>query len=244
MNKDHEFEPDSDAPGRLSQHGHMIGWAVFGGLVLAGFFFGIVAGYESPKPAAVARAPKAQQGADGAGAAKENPKPVEPAAAKENPAAPPSKTPQDPPEPSPAPKVDPTPPPKIDLTPKTEPAPEPKKEAAGTPKLVPVSFQKEVLPILRSYCLNCHGGGTGKPRGDVDLRSLAAIIDPKNPPILTPGQPEKSAIYTTIMDNAMPPEGNRPGKGERELIRNWILGGAKPRRPARPRPLGRRRITG
>jgi hypothetical protein len=245
MNHDFDYER-SDAPERLSQHGHMAGWAVFGGLVLVGFFFGIVAGYESPKPAAVARAPKTQPGADGGGTGKENPKPAEPAGAKDSPAGPPAKTPQEPPqpEPTPTPKVDPTPPPKVDTTPKTEPTPEPKKEIPKTPELVAVSFQKDVLPILRTYCLNCHGGGTGKPRGDVDLRSLAVIVDPKNPPILKPGQPEKSAIYTTIMDNAMPPEGNRPGKGERDLIRNWILGGAKPRRPGRQRPLGRRRITG
>src|SRR5262249_13938353 len=103
-----------------------------------------------------------------------------------------------------------------------------------------VSFQKDVLPIFREYCLNCHGGGKGKPKGDVDLRTLAAIVNPKNPPILTSGKPEKSAIYSQIVDGAMPPEGRRPGKGETEVIRDWIVAGATPRRPVRPRPPPRR----
>jgi hypothetical protein len=40
----------------LSSTGQLIGWAVFGGLVLAGFLFGVVVGYESPKQLVVAKA--------------------------------------------------------------------------------------------------------------------------------------------------------------------------------------------
>ena len=52
-----EFEPQ-DGPERLSQSGRMVGWAVYGGLLLVGFFFGIVTGYERPKTVVVAKAPK------------------------------------------------------------------------------------------------------------------------------------------------------------------------------------------
>jgi hypothetical protein len=226
MNSDSD-DSGPDRPERLSPTGQMVGWGVFGGLVLVGFFFGIVTGYERPKPTQVAAAPKESQRPE---APKQTPK-TEPAV------TPPKEdtTPkQDDPKVDP-PKVDQ---PKVD-PPKIETPPPPKKEPPKTPVTVSVSFQKDVLPIFRTYCLNCHGGGTGKPRGDVDLRTVAAITDPKNPPILTPGKPEKSAIYTQIVDMAMPPEGKRPGKGETEVIRDWILGGAKPRRPVRGRRFTR-----
>lgn len=224
-------EPNAERPGRLSPNGQMIAIGVYGGLLVAGFFFGIVAGYEPAKPA-----PGAMAARD-----RDTPKPDLPT-----------------PEPSkPAPKVppDPQPPPTSVAVPKDEPRaeppkpapdkpapegkkveakkpePEPKKEVPSTEEVAvkPVSFQKDVLPIFKSYCVKCHGA-TAKPKGDVDLTTLAKIIDPKNPPVLTPGKPEKSAIYTTVVDLAMPPQGDRPGKGETEVIRNWILGGAKPRR--------------
>ena len=67
------------------------------------------------------------------------------------------------------PKVEP---PKVE-TPKIDMPPPPKKNEPKTPELTPVSFQKDVLPIFRTYCLNCHGSGTGKPKGDVDLRTVA-----------------------------------------------------------------------
>jgi hypothetical protein len=225
--------PEPDSPERLSQTGHLIGWLVFGALVVVGFLFGVVTGYETPGPSQLAHATKST--------GESNPLPV----------TSPTVTPHPTANPRASQKVETTvkaEPPKVAVKVDAEPAkveqpkvaiPEPKKVLQ--PKnsaLAFVSFQKDVLPIFRTYCLNCHGAGSGKPRGDVDLRTLATIIDPKNPPILTPGQPEKSAIYNSVADNAMPPEGKRPGKGETEVIRNWILGGAKPRRSKSVRRRG------
>jgi periplasmic protein TonB len=230
-----------DAPERISPNGQMIGIAVYGGLVLVGFAFGIVTGYDSPKPPiVVAKHDKEKD--------KDTPKPdsAKPDASKPVPpksttpiSTPPQELNPTPPRADP-PKVDPPKndppvivmppkkdPPKVD-PPKTDPPPPPKKEEPVA-VVKPVSFEKDVKPILRSYCFNCHGAA-GKPKGDVDLTSLAKIVDPKNPPILKAGDPKKSSIYTQIADQAMPPNGSRPGKGETEVIRNWILAGAKPRR--------------
>jgi hypothetical protein len=212
---------NTNAPGRLSQTGQMIGWGVFGGLVFMGFFFGVVTGYERPKPPTqVTAAPKETTRVE----APKLPKKEEPKAEPPREDPPPPKKEEPKPE---EPKVEP---PKVD-PPKVESPPPPKKEPPKT--TVAVSFQKDVLPIFRTYCLNCHGTGTGKPRGDVDLRTVASIMKGGGGPIIEVGKPEKSAIYTSIVDNAMPPEGKRPGKGETDVIRDWILGGAKPRRPAR-----------
>ncbi len=226
-------------PNRLSQNGQTIAILVYGSLVLAGFFFGIVTGYApsarpEPKPVPVA---------------KKEPEPVRPTP-KPSPKITPSSEPKPEPstEPEPEPKLDPKPElkpdpkpePKADTRPKPEPKPEPDPEPKVEPKKIDappkkedmvavkaVSFEKDVKPILRTYCFNCHGAA-GKPKGDVDLTSLAAIFDPKNPKIVEPGNPKASALLLTIEDMSMPPQGPRPGKGETEIIRNWILSGAKP----------------
>ena len=222
-------------PNRLSQNGQTIAILVYGSLVLTGFFFGIVTGYApsarpEPRPAPVAR---------------KEPEPVRPTP-KPSPRITPSSEPK--PEPSAEPEPEPKPEPKADTRPKPEPEPEPKPEPKPElkvdPKVEPkkidtppkkddtvavkaVSFERDVKPILRTYCFNCHGAA-GKPKGDVDLTSLAAIFDPKNPKTVEPGDPKRSALLLTIEDMSMPPQGPRPGKGETEIIRNWILSGAKP----------------
>ena len=225
-----ETEQDTGAE-RLSQNGQILGIAIYGGLVLVGFFFGIVTGYEKTKPPIVVVKKDTV-----------TPKPETPTAPK---VETPQPTPKINPTPSPEPKkVDPPPEPKKDDSPVapepkivTPPSPEPKKVEPSTPTVV-ISYEKHVMPIFRRYCFNCHGA-VGKPKGDVDLTSLAKIIDPDNPPILKAGDPKKSAIYTTIEDLAMPPEGARPGKQELDIIREWILGGAKPRRRKLNRTRGR-----
>lgn len=213
---------DPDSPS-LSPNGQLIGWAVFGGLVLAGFLFGVVVGYESPPPIVVAK---------GASNAPRTPEPAlsAPHEPKKEPPPPVTQTPS----------VTKVAPPKID-PPKADP---PKITLQGTPTkkvepkpktLTPVSFRTDVLPILRTHCLNCHGAGTGKPKADVNLTSIAAM---KRSPgkILVPGKPEESDVYTSITEREMP-DGGRPKPTARELttLRNWILTGAKERRRAAKR---------
>jgi hypothetical protein len=209
----------------LSSTGQLIGWGVFGGLVLAGFLFGIVVGYESPKPVVVAKAnsesPRTPEPAA--------PTPAEPKKEHLPPAKaelPVKKTDESPPKDDP-PKVAP---PKII----TQAAP-PKKVEPKPKTLAPVSFRADVLPILRTHCLNCHGAGTGKPKADVNLTSIASMT--RSPgKILVPGKPEESDVYTSITEREMP-DGGRPKPTAKELItlRNWILTGAKERRPKRRR---------
>jgi protein TonB len=220
---------------KLSQNGLLVAIGVYGFLVLVGFAFGIVTGYERPRPVAVAQHSKDKEQPRAAETPKGQPQlqPQPPGGPKLIPNTTPELRREEPrPEPrredpKPEPKKDaPKPEPKAVETPKpAAKAVEPKKEAAVT-----ISFEKQVRPILMRYCGDCHGNA-GKPRGDVDLRTLAVITDPKNPPILVAGKPEKSAIYTTIADKSMPPDNKpRPGKGETDLIREWIATGAKPRR--------------
>jgi outer membrane biosynthesis protein TonB len=206
----------------------LIGWAVFGGLVLVGFFFGVVTGYEKPKPVQMAKANKES----GPPPVTEAPKPASQPQPKAQPITtiPPKEEikapPADPPKANP-PKADP---PKVDkVDPPKRPTPI-KKEEPKKQVLRPVSFQREVLPILRSHCLNCHGA-TGKPKGDVNLTSIANMMKSRGGKILVPGKPDESDVYTSITEREMP-DGGRPTPTPKELmtLRNWILTGAKPRR--------------
>ncbi|MBA2224654.1 c-type cytochrome domain-containing protein [Thermogemmata fonticola] len=238
----------------LSENGQLYAWLIFGGMIAGGFFFGIVAGYQrAPIIVQASAESKANSGekapaTPGSTDKTENKEPTPKTGSTPTlPPTPPngnekgtssgsSGTTGDipPPKNEVASNVPPPPPPQ---PPKNPPPPKnsdppPKKEASPPPpaNLTPVSFQKDVLPIFRTYCLNCHGAGSGKPKGGVDLRTVAAIMKGGGAPILVVGQPEKSAIYTTIEDMSMPPEGKRPTPQELAIIRNWILTGAKERR--------------
>lgn len=111
--------------------------------------------------------------------------------------------------------------------PKKEPPPPPKKEPAKTEVVASnLTFTKDVLPVFRKYCNDCHSGP--KPKAGVDLSSLAMVMKgKKGQPILKPGDPAGSSVYTSVEDNSMPPEGKAPSDAEKKLIKDWIAGGAK-----------------
>jgi hypothetical protein len=226
----------------------LIGWGVYGALLVIGFAFGIVTGTERPKTIALAKAtPDKDQSTSDA------PKPDTKTTPKANPSPDPAQTqPKD----SPKPKIDPKPPmsttttpPKVDskppmpmttTPPKTDPPKPPMPTTTTPPKTEPpkkddlkaVSFKTDVLPILRRHCLDCHGGGKGKPKGNVDLTTIAKIMASPSPgKALVPGKPEQSDIYTSITEREMPDGGKpKPSKDEQLILKNWILTGAKERR--------------
>jgi periplasmic protein TonB len=243
------------APERLSQSGQMIGWGIYGSLVVIGFLFGIVTGYERPKTITVAKVAKEKEKDTSKSdnpkneTPKTTPKPTQESTTSTPPTQPittptPVETPAPAPMPTTTPTVDPKPPmPEITMPPKTDPKPStpattttpkvdtvPKKE-----ELQAVSFKADVLPILRKHCLNCHGLALkGKPKGDVDLTTIAKM---KNSPgkMVVPGKPEQSEIYTSITSGDMPKDNPPPSEKELLVLKNWILTGAKERRSIRSR---------
>ncbi|MCI0702303.1 MAG: hypothetical protein L0241_14565 [Planctomycetia bacterium] len=226
---------DSDTPSNLlSANAHWIFGSIYAVLVLAGFIFGIWTGAQKPKPTEVTETKQ-----------KENTeKPGDKPAPK-----PPSVTPP-PSQPQPqANGTNPQPKPKDTPVGVTPPQPEVKgvglKEVvaiasavhAGVSKPVvkAVSF-KEVLPILQTYCFECHGGSTGKPKGDVDVTSVAKMLKSKGPP-LVPGKPEDSTMYTSTASGDMPKDKKGPNSMQLKLLHDWIASGAKERRAIRRRKM-------
>lgn len=234
-----KFDPDTDPTpvNQLSTNGQWIFGSLYAALTLIGFSFGVWAGASKPKPVEVAEAKK-KDGTDKP-AEKVPPTAIKPTAEpkakekeKEPEPAPKAKEPEpvtpEPKakEPEPAPKAkEPEPKPKAK-------EPEPKKATAKA-----VAF-KEIAPLFRQYCNNCHGAA-GKPKAGVDLRTAAAILKGnENGALVKPGDPEQSPLYLSMKppSGTMPPDG-KPGPTEKELqlIHDWIASGAKPRRTIRRR---------
>ena len=91
---------------------------------------------------------------------------------------------------------------------------------------VPV-FEKEILPIFRSKCGNCHGGETRK--GGLSLASMSGIRygGESEEPVVGKGLKD-SLLWEMIATREMPPEGKpRLTKTETALIRRWIETGAE-----------------
>ena len=208
-------------PPPLSGPALLVGLSAYAVCLLLGFGFGWVAGSRSGRAAEVVQAdlPKLPEirppdnSPTDRGAAKEKP-PAEATPPKKEPAkkeSPKAETPKREP-----PKVEPKPPEPKKETPKTEPAP-----------ATNVTFTKDVLPVFRKYCIDCHSGP--KPKGSVDVTTVAMIMKggKNGRPILKAGDPANSSIFVTVEEGTMPPEGKAPTDAEKKLIKDWIAGGAK-----------------
>src|SRR6266853_572814 len=98
----------------------------------------------------------------------------------------------------------------------------------------PVSFHRQIKPILARQCLGCHQGASRQAE-----LSLAGVKDiqagGRKGPALAAGAPEKSLIVSYITGESKPqmPFGGKPLPDDQiELIRRWIREGAKDDSPA------------
>lgn len=93
----------------------------------------------------------------------------------------------------------------------------------------PVDFQSEVLPILESKCVGCHG--PDDHFNNLRLDSKEGILKGgKNGKVVVAGEPEKSPMYvrTSLPPDdldVMPAEGEPLTAEQVETIRRWIAEG-------------------
>jgi Protein of unknown function (DUF1553)/Protein of unknown function (DUF1549)/Planctomycete cytochrome C len=102
-----------------------------------------------------------------------------------------------------------------------------------------VTFERDVRPILRTHCFQCHGEGE-KLKGKLDLRLRHLIVTGgRGGPALEPGKPEESLLVRRMADQEMPPPEvtKRPTPQEVERIRRWIAAGA-PTARTEPKAIG------
>lgn len=92
----------------------------------------------------------------------------------------------------------------------------------------PVSFQKQVQPILARRCQGCHQPASAGGKLVVTSYSLLKAGGMSGPAI-RPGQPEQSRLvqYVSGPDPKMPKGGPPLPDGEVTLLKRWIAEGAK-----------------
>ncbi len=93
-----------------------------------------------------------------------------------------------------------------------------------------VSFEREVRPILREYCFDCHGATEDK-KGNLDLRLVRFMhTGGDSGAAIVAGKPDASLLIERVAANEMPPgEAHLPAE-KLETIRRWIADGAKTER--------------
>jgi WD40 repeat protein/mono/diheme cytochrome c family protein len=101
----------------------------------------------------------------------------------------------------------------------------------------PVSYHREVVPLLQRHCYGCHH--PGKRKGDADLTALASMREGgKHGPSIVPGEPGRSVLITEVSgaDPAMPKDGERLTSAQVGLLERWIREGAVDDSPPAPPP--------
>jgi len=94
-----------------------------------------------------------------------------------------------------------------------------------------VDFGRQILPILAKRCFHCHGPDKGESGLRLNKRDTALAAAESGTPVIVPGDAAKSSLLARITStdesDRMPPEGARLSAGEIELLRKWIIEGAK-----------------
>ena len=98
-------------------------------------------------------------------------------------------------------------------------------------ELEPVSFSRQVLPLLSEHCFQCHGMDAATRKGNLRLDRPDALFTGANP-IIVPGDPDRSLLMTRIhhpvaAERMPPPAFGKPLTPDQiELLRRWIEAGA------------------
>src|SRR5438128_3157246 len=99
----------------------------------------------------------------------------------------------------------------------------------------PPTFEKDIRPIFKAHCFECHGEGE-KLKGGLDLRLRRLILQGGDDgPVIVPGKPGQSLLFKLVHSGEMPKRDKKLTREQVALIKQWIAAGAK---TARPEPAG------
>jgi len=88
-----------------------------------------------------------------------------------------------------------------------------------------VSYSNDILPILESRCVNCHGGQ--RVEEGLSLKTFADIMaGSDNGPVIIPGDAGNSLLAEQIVSQEMPKRGPKLTPPQVQLILDWINQGA------------------
>ena len=95
----------------------------------------------------------------------------------------------------------------------------------------PPVFEKDIRPILKAHCFDCHGEGE-KLKGGLDLRLRRLILQGGDDgPVIVPGKPDRSLLFTLVHRGEMPKREKKLTREQVALIKQWIASGAKTAHP-------------
>ena len=118
-------------------------------------------------------------------------------------------------------------PPSTDTAAPTEPATVTEPAAATQPAVegATVSFATDILPIIESRCINCHGGD--RTQEGLDLKTHASLMSgSENGPVVTPGDAAHSLLVELVANQKMPKRGPKLTPPQIQLITDWVNQGA------------------
>lgn len=97
--------------------------------------------------------------------------------------------------------------------------------STDTAAVTSVSFSKDVMPILQSRCLICHGGGQASRGLSFDTYDTL-MAGSKNGQVIIPGYPDGSRLIQLVQNGTMPKRGSKLTPDQMQILIDWILAGA------------------
>lgn len=103
--------------------------------------------------------------------------------------------------------------------------------AVGAPSPNPaaaeLTFEKDIRPILKTNCFQCHGED-GETKGGLDVRLRRFIVKGgKSGPAIVPGKPHDSELFKLVSEGEMPKGKKHLPEKDIATIGRWIEQGAK-----------------
>ena len=90
---------------------------------------------------------------------------------------------------------------------------------------VELTFEKDIIPIIKAKCIRCHAGV--EPKAGLNLTSPSSLLTGgKSGAALRIRAAEFSLLYEMVSSERMPPVGQKLTANEKGLIRKWINDGA------------------
>ncbi|MFN3652711.1 MAG: PSD1 and planctomycete cytochrome C domain-containing protein [Armatimonadota bacterium] len=107
------------------------------------------------------------------------------------------------------------------------------KAAAAKPAPPALSFERDVRPVLKAYCIDCHGGETTEAKLDLRLKRFLAKGGHSGP-VIVARKPSESLLIKRMKSGTMPPVGKKVPPEQIAIVERWIAAGAP---TARTEPL-------
>jgi uncharacterized membrane protein len=88
-----------------------------------------------------------------------------------------------------------------------------------------VSFANDVMPIIQSRCVRCHG--EDRVEESLLMRTYEEIMaGSENGPVIVPGDVANSKLVELVASQKMPKRGPKLTPPQVQLITDWVAAGA------------------